>query len=213
MQGFKRNQIEEAISRVFNPKAVEPSAELRTRVKRLLEADRALGQKVRSKDPAENTYAFYSRPPPGSGVEVWFSGYEAFALAIGLRLMQHGWPQSFAVSVMRRVRPVLEIEHARTLKQDRETLFDQDAIRRNAQSGDFAFDNTDPVLLIIISVTPETENDEFPGCRVFRGTQKAAPFVYEQRGRAWTMFELATAAHLLSDQLLKTVPRSRGRGG
>ena len=43
--------------------------------------------------------------------------------------MQHGWPQGFAVSVLRRVRPELEKEHARILKQDPAILFDQQLTR------------------------------------------------------------------------------------
>ena len=92
---------------------------LRTRLKRLLESDRALGRVSRANDPARANYAFFSADAQGSGVEVWFSEYEAFSLLNGLRLMEHGWPQSFAVSIMRRVRADLEKDHARILKQDR----------------------------------------------------------------------------------------------
>jgi hypothetical protein len=110
MLGYKRNQIEAAISGVLEPRSPEPTTELRTRLKRLLETDRALGRAPRSNDPARAHYAFYSADSPGSGVEVWFSAYEAFALLNGLRLMAHGWPQGFAVSVMRRARAELEKE-------------------------------------------------------------------------------------------------------
>ena len=119
MSEYKRNQIEEAISNVLEPRSQAPSSDLRTRLKRLLETDRALGRAPRSVDPERANYAFYSVEAPGSGVEIWFSKYEAFALMNGLRLMAHGWPQGFAVSVMRRVRPELEKEHVRILKQDK----------------------------------------------------------------------------------------------
>ena len=42
MPGFKRNQVEEAISRVLEPPSPEPTSDLRTRLKRLLDTDRAL---------------------------------------------------------------------------------------------------------------------------------------------------------------------------
>src|SRR6266566_9364165 len=61
----------------------------------------------------------------------------------------HGWPQGFAVSIMRRVRPDLEREHARILQQCPDKLFDQQAIRSRARPGDIAVDNTDPVFLTI----------------------------------------------------------------
>src|SRR5437879_5179055 len=142
MPAFKRNQVEAAISAVLEPRSAEPSAELRIRLKRLLETDRALGRNLRSSDPEKSNYAFYSADPPGSGVEIWFSRYEAFALLNGLQLMQHGWPQSFPVSVLRRVRVELEREHNRILTMDKKSLFDQNTIRRNARPGDAAFNVT-----------------------------------------------------------------------
>ena len=101
---YKRNQIEEAIARIFDPNCREPPSDLRTRIKRLLELDRSMGRKVRSKDPEEGNFAFFSEAAPGTGVDISFSEYEAFALINGLRIMNHGWPQSFAVSIMRQVR-------------------------------------------------------------------------------------------------------------
>ena len=65
--------------------------------------------------------------------------------------MGHGWPQSFAVSIMRRVRLDLEREHARILRQRPDKLFDQQAIRAKARPGDIAVDNTDPVFLTVAS--------------------------------------------------------------
>ena len=121
---FKRNQVEEAISFVFEPGSAKPSSEMRTRLRRLLETDRGLGRNKRSADPEAANFAFYSKSAPGRGVENWFSNYEAFALLIGLRLMRLGWPQGLAVAVLRRVRPELEENHARILKQDPAVSFD-----------------------------------------------------------------------------------------
>jgi hypothetical protein len=216
MAQYKRNQIEEAISAVLDPRSRQPTSELRTRIKRLLETDRALERIPRSADPERANYAFYSADAPGSGVEVWFSEYEAFALLNGLRLMAHGWPQGFAASVMRRVRPELEKQHARILKQDAKLLFDKEAIRRNAKAGDMAFDNMDPVLLAIISKSGAAPNEqrEPHGCAICRGSKEAMKFAWEAStgAGAWTMFELATIAHKFSAALGRTEPRHRGRG-
>ncbi len=213
---FKRNQIEEAISHMLEPRSPEPTSELRTRLKRLLETDRALGRDRGSTDPKYAHYAFYSAEAPGSGVEVWFSEYEAFALLNGLLLMEHGWPQSFAVAVLRRVRPELEKQHNRILAQDPKLLFDQEAIFRNARAGDMAFDNTDPVLLVIItkSGVRKKEQDEFYACAVCRGVGEAVDFGRATRGsvNGLTMFEVVGAAHHLSQALSCTKPRRRGRG-
>ena len=116
---YKRNQIEEAIARIFDPNCREPPSDLRTRIKRLLELDRSMGRKVRSKDPEEGNFAFFSEEAPGTGADISFSEYEAFALIKWSEdYGNHGWPQGFAVSIMRRVRRDLEREHARILRQD-----------------------------------------------------------------------------------------------
>jgi hypothetical protein len=213
MIGYKRNQLEEAISRVLEPRAPEPTSEFRTRLKRLLEADRALGRTPLSADPKKANYAFYSVDPPGRGTEIWFSGYEAFGLLTGLRLMEHGWPQGRAVLVMRTVRHHLEIQHTRTLKQDPAALFDEERIRQDAKEGDFAFDNTDPVLLVITSGRTSDGEDEDFSCAICRGTAAAMEYTRQEGPRGWTMFELATTAHRLSAELTKTEPRHRGRDG
>jgi hypothetical protein len=215
MPAFKRNQIEEAISAVLQPKSPEPSSELRTRLKRLLETDRALGRNPRSSNPEIADYAFYSADPPGSGVEVWFSDYEAFALLTGLRLMGHGWPQGFAVSVMRRVRRELEKQHGRILKLDKKSLFDEEAIRRDAKAGDMAFDNTAPVLLTIVSKgdAPNAQNEPLD-CSIREGPQEAMRWAWKaSKGTyGFTMFELVGVAHSLANKLEHTEPRRRGQG-
>ena len=204
MVEYKRNQVEEAISHLVEPKSPQPSQGLRTKLKRLLESDRAL--------PGANEieFAFFSADPPGRGVEIWFSSYEAFALLNGLRLMEHGWPQGSAVSVMRDVRPALEEQHKRILLHDPKWLFDKEAIRKNAREGDLAFDNQDPVLLAIASGQQGTP----PECQICRGP-RAAQIFFRQVGRklgAMTTFELTTLAHRLEWELAKTEPRFRGRG-
>ena len=130
---YKRNQIEEAIARIFVPNCEEPPSELRTRIKRLLDLDRSIGRKLRSKDAEEANFGFFSEEAPGTGAVISFSEYDAFALLNGLTIMGHRWPQGFAVSIMRRVRRDLEREHARILRQPPDKLFDQQAIRARAR--------------------------------------------------------------------------------
>ena len=201
---------------MLEPRLPEPSTELRTRLKRLLDADRALGRTLRATDPEQSNYAFYSADPPGSGVEIWFSGYEAFALLNALLLMSHGWTQGFAVAVMRRVRPEMEVEHTRILKQDPAKLFDQEEIHRNAKPGDMAFSNTDPVLLMIItkSGAPLGESKKLLGCAVRRGSAAAVEFFRElggSRAGMLTMSDVVGIAHSLSQALAQTEPQRRGR--
>src|SRR5437667_2173153 len=135
MSEYQRHQSEGAIAGALEPRSHDPTAELRTRLKRLLETDRALGRAPRSGNPERANHAFYSAEAPGSGVEVWFSEYEAFALLSGLRLMGHGWPQGFAVSVLRRVRPELEKEHARIQNRRAHVRTADTSRRRKATAG------------------------------------------------------------------------------
>src|SRR3974377_2609963 len=130
---------------------------MRTRLKRLLETDRALGRSKRSPDPERTNFAFSGMDAPGRGLEKWFSGYEAFALMTGLRLMRDGWPQGLVVAVLRRVKPDLERLHARILSQSRPVLVDADRTRQQARLGDLAVSNTDPMFLVINSKDREDE--------------------------------------------------------
>jgi hypothetical protein len=58
---YKHNQIEEAIARIFDPNCQEPPSGLRTRIKRLLELNRSIGRKLRSKDSEEANFGFSPR--------------------------------------------------------------------------------------------------------------------------------------------------------
>jgi hypothetical protein len=211
---YKRNQIEEAIARIVVPNCEEPPSELRTRIKRLLDLDRSIGRKPRSKDAEETNFGFFSEEAPGTGADISFSEYNAFALLNGLRIMEHRWPQGFAVSIMRRVRRDLEREHARILRQRPEELFDQQAIRARASPGAIPVDNTDPVFLTLASKAygAPDEGQTAPLAAVCRGFEKVREF--NRAAGAWTvtMFEVATLAYRLHDELIKTEPRGRGRG-
>jgi hypothetical protein len=211
---YKRNQVEEAVARIFVPNCEKPSSELRTRIKRLLDLDRSIGRKIRSKDAKEANFGFFSGEAPGTGADVSFSEYEAFALLNGLRIMNHGWPQSFAVSIMRRVRLDLEGEHARILREDPDKLFDWEAIREKARPGDIAVDNTNPVFLTLGS-TAEGAADEgktVPLAAVCHGWKRVMEFSRAVGASSLTTFEVATLAHRLHQELMNTEPRHRGRG-
>jgi hypothetical protein len=211
---YKRNQVEEAIARIFATDSKKARSQLRTRIKRLLELDRSMGRDLRSKDAEAANFGFFSQEAPGTGVDIAFSEYEGFAVLNGLRIMAHGWPQGFAVSIMRRVRPDLQREHERILMQPSYILFDQRTIRASARPGDIAVDNTDPVFLTLASTTPGTleEGNPAPICAVCRGFDKATAFVRAVGASSMTTIEVATMAHRLHDQLMRTELRRRGRG-
>ena len=208
---FKRNQVEEAIAGVLEPGSAKPSSELRTRLKRLLETDRAFGRNKRSPDPERTNFAFSGMEAPGRGLENWFTGYEAFALLTGLRLMREGWPQGLVVAVLRRVKSDLERHHARVLKQNISLLFDNDLIRQQARAGDLAVSNTDPVYLVIKSKDREHDAGAKPAA-ICQGQAELMGFIKTSgAGQTWTVTELGTSIRALSLALTKTVPRKRGR--
>jgi hypothetical protein len=210
MNSYKRNQIHDAIAALDRDRK-RTDAELLTRMKRLLEADRALGRSKRSRDPEQANYAFYSDEPPGTGVEIWFSEYEAFALFTALRVLEHGFPQGTAVRLLRRVRGQLEAHHARILRQNPDVLFDRQRAREQAVAGGLVGDNSDPVFLTIISGRQSSGRDSSLSCAVCRGMPEVVKFVGREGGESWTVFELTRPAHLLSAALKKTEPRKRGR--
>ena len=100
---YKRNQVEEAIVRTLGAEDARVN-ELKLKMKRLLVTDRRLGRGKRSDVKVGRRYAFYGQKPQGSGVEVMFSGYEAFALLAALVVLEHGIPQAKVVSILREIR-------------------------------------------------------------------------------------------------------------
>ena len=211
MSDYKRNQVEASIARVLEPNRLALSSGLRTRLKRLLDTDRALSRVVRSSDPERARYAFYSGKPPGSGAEVLFSAYEAFALLIGLRIMAHGWPQRFAVRVMRRARQELETEHARILK-DPAARFDL----KESEKKTATLNNDRWILLTVVSQSePETGAAAPFFSSVQHGYLKAVAWVrsVNQGAAGFTMFEVTADALRLNHAAAETKPSQRGRPG
>jgi hypothetical protein len=215
MVAYKRNQVEEAIARAFLS-APNPPLDLRTKLKRLLDADRNLGRNTRAKDPLRSTFAFYSQDPPGSGFEVQFSAYEAFALMTAWRFLEHGWPQQSVVHILRQVRQQLEEEHARILKLDPSALFDEEAIRRNARAGDLYTGSTEESFLVVTSRQGTSRGDATwsRSARVCQGQGELMAYIRGGgAGETWTSFGLTRAAFDLKFELDKTAPSKRGRGG
>jgi hypothetical protein len=217
MQGYKRNQVEDAIFRTLGAQG-ERVNELRFRLKRLLVTDRRLGRDVNSdkEKEGEGQYAFYSGEPPGSGVEVRFSSYEGFALLAALLLLEHGLPQATVVRVMRHVRRPLEAAHGDSLTKDPITLFDWEAIVAQAKPGMIAVSNTDPVFLALTRLTDSSVGDHKGGgtVAVCRGHLELGMFAkkHSEPGSGMTFFELVGLIHAMDGNLRQVRPNKRGRG-
>jgi hypothetical protein len=213
MPTFKRNQVEEAISRAIDPTAEKPSTDLLNRLKRLLDTDRSLGRSAKSMDPEKATYAFFSQDAAGSGIEVRFQEYEAFALLIGWRFLKHGFPQQKAVLALRRMRRPLEQEHARIMQLDPNALFDQQRIRAAARPGQLYLNNTAPVFLVICSNEEDiakTDERSIKSVTICRNEADLMRLIKSHFGLN-TILELVGTSHVLHDCLLRTPPSQRGR--
>jgi hypothetical protein len=215
MELFKRNQVEEAIFRTLGARDERRVDELKLRLKRLLVTDRRSGRRRRSGDKVGRRYAFYSQEPPGSGVEVMFSGYEAFALLAAIMLLEHGIPQAVVVSILRQVRGDLEAAHTEGLQKDPEALFDPQALRAMAKPGMIATDNTDPVFLAFVNLSESKIGDRRvrSAITVCRGHRELSAFVKKHSvpGLGATFFEFVGLMHRLASNLAQTRPVKRGR--
>jgi hypothetical protein len=212
MELFKRNQVEAAIFRTLGARDDRRGNELKLRLKRLLVADRRLARRRRSGEKANRRHAFYSQEAPGSGLEVMFSSYEAFALMAALIVLEHGIPQAKVVSILQEVRSDLQGAHRETLETDPKALFDQQAVQAMARPGMIAVDNTAPVFLAFVRL------DACKGrvrafISVCRGHDELVNFISEHSvpGSGATHFELARLMHTLADNLSRTRPVKRGR--
>jgi hypothetical protein len=213
MPTFKRNQVEEAISRAIDPTAEKPSTDLLNRLKRLLDTDRSLGRSAKSVDPEKASYAFFSQDAAGSGIEVRFQEYEAFALLIGWRFLEHGFPQQKTVLALRCMRRPLEQEHARIMQLDPNALFDQQQIRDAARPGQLYLNNTAPVFLVICSSeedSAKTDERSIKSVSICRNEADLMRLIKSHFGLN-SIFELVGTSHLLHDRLLRTPPSQRGR--
>ena len=208
MKTFKRNQIEEAIAQLVGRSNRAPGKELRTRIKRLLDVDRALGRDVRSSDPEEANYAFFSDEAPGKGSEVEFSEYEAFAILLGLRFLEHDWSQGFAVQLLRRFRPKIEGRHGSIAEEPPLPL----DTRRRPSAGELVQDIGNPVLLSILSQGTTTTKDPVQPILEI-DEDKSAPMrrLMQKPGQSMTTMEIRTQAHALLAALATTEPKKRGR--
>jgi len=208
---YKRNQVEEAVVRTLGAEGARV-AELKLKMKRLLVTDRRLGRGKRSDYKAGRRYAFYSQRPQGSGVEVMFSGYEAFALLAALIMLEHGIPQAKVVSILQEIRSDFEAAHRDTLQKDPKELFDPQLVRSMAPPGLISVDTTAPVFLAFVKL------DIGKGrvrafIAVCRGLDGLGNFLKEQSvpGSGATHFEFARLIFTLANILSQTRAIKRGR--
>jgi hypothetical protein len=105
---YKRNQVEWALWSFFSITrySVTPSIPrvFRTRIKRLLEIDRA----AEYEEAVER--AFIDVAPEGTGTDLQYTRFNVFTLSVALDLLDAGFPQAEIVFLLRHSRKDLEIE-------------------------------------------------------------------------------------------------------
>jgi hypothetical protein len=205
---YKRNQIEQAIVRTLGADG-ERVGDLKLKIKRLLVTDRRLSHRPRGK---LNHYAFFNVRPQGSGVEVKFSGYEAFAVLAALLILEHGVPQAKVVSILREIRSDLEAAHQEVLQRDPRVLFDPRSIQARARAGMLVVDNIAPVFLAFVKLDVG-KGRVHAFISVCRGLEELSKFVKERSvpGSGATHFEFTRLMHTLAGHLSQTRPSKRGR--
>lgn len=103
---YKRNQVEWAIWQLIvsnGNSGGKPPQAFRTRIKRLLDIDRSA--------PEDSPgFAFSDGPAGGQGVDVSFTAFDAFCLALGLELLDMGFKQAEVVFLLQHIRSQLRGE-------------------------------------------------------------------------------------------------------
>jgi hypothetical protein len=166
MEGFKRNQVEDAISRWFKA----PCSEVRTRIKRLLDTDRKLPLPERS--ALKRHFIAKLR----TGNEVVFSEFEAFAVLVAMPSQTRMAAADCGRAHERRSARTRAF-HRRILHQDRKEIFDREKVAEEAKWIPFATDNACPTFLLIVSDSGEPERNNRSDqlqVHVFRATEAFA---------------------------------------
>lgn len=221
-----RNQVEGAIARATgrtHGADYRPEQELITRFKRLAETDRATRVDGRASSPLFHRYAFFDEAPPGKGAEIWYSSYAAFALYLGFRLMDAGFPQSAAVAFLRRIRPDLEKENARILRLKPKALIDHSPAKdldSETARGMLVRKIVNMAFLVVPAGDPagvffdKSQDGGRPSANICRGPKRLAEVMQDLAapgGVPLITMELVNPAHQLQHWLDRIPPVSRGR--
>ena len=214
MRNFKSNQVREAIARTLGAKG-ERALEIELRIKRLIAADRKFGRRSKSSNVGERHYAFYDGESLGTGADILFTEFEAFALLAAILLLEHGLPQMTVVKLLRQVRHQLQDAHADSLRKKLDKIFDEKVILAEARPGMLAFETTEPVILVFAKLTGSSFDDPKAGApvKICRSQLEMVEFMKQHRhpGTALSIFEWAKLIHVLHSNLARSTPVSRGR--
>ena len=152
---FTRGQIVWAIAqatgRTVRPDG-EPRQDLNMKLKRLLDIDRKKGIDASQAEPEFRRFAFLEGGLPGKGLAISYTPYDAFALLLGLHLLESNAPQMAVIRLLRRIRRELVREHAKILRHLPQDLAQmKHGIERRIKDGLLAKEPAKMVFLVLPS--------------------------------------------------------------
>jgi hypothetical protein len=150
---FTRGQIEWAIAQVTG-RTVRPGGEprhdLQMKLKRLLDIDRTKGIDAAKAWPEFRRFAFLEGGLPGKGFAIVYTPYDAFALLLGLHLLDSNVPQLTVIRLLRLIRPQLGREHERILRRSPDDLAEmKHGLERRIKEGLLVEDPRQMVFLVL----------------------------------------------------------------
>ena len=227
---YKRSQVEQVIGMLEFRLAdgrIDPA--LRSRLKRLLDADRASvsDDQVR----AGKRLAFVDGIKPGAGSEIGYSAYQAFALLTGVRLLQGGITEGRTVALLQRTRPTLERAFKRIAAVPRRQLQDdyknQDdpkdsgitALQAEQRVRDGIIVDTPEKMTFLVEIVGNTERDDLSSADADGASLSVCDYkqLYwrlrhiSHAGKTAVIVELTNAVHQILYFLPHTTVRKRGR--
>jgi hypothetical protein len=210
---WKTNQVVAALLGTISAEG-KRAQEIELRIRRLLAADRNLGRRARSRDETDQCYAFFGEDPHGTGADIQFTAYEAFALLAAIVLLEHGLPQLVVVKLLRRVRIRLEQAHRENLRKDPSELFDQQKLNASARPGMLAFQSTEPLVLVFVRLTGSSgdEAKNRPVAAICENADEVIAFIKQyEPGTGFSFFDFSRLVHTFNENLARIPPRTRGR--
>lgn len=189
----------------------EKRTTIKTRMRRLLVADRGLG-KTRKSSLNRGAYAFYSQQPLGTGYDNHFSDVNALALLTGYLLLRHGFPQLRAVELIRLIQPKLN-----AILTDPEWKGPRGSSSNEPlKSGQIAWSHPNFGFLVLarphVTVATNRRRSELPAVELCHNEKALWSFMHaRQPGEAVTILQLGSVARSFFEILEKTIPRTRGR--
>jgi hypothetical protein len=152
---FTRGQIEWAIAQAIGRTqglSDEPRQDLKMKVKRLLDLDRKRGIDAAKAWPEFRRFAFLEGGLPGKGFAISYTRFDAFALLLGLHLLDANVPQMAVIRLLRRIRPELQREYERILRLSPQALAGTTAnLEQKIKAGQIVKDSGKMVFVVLPS--------------------------------------------------------------